>query len=131
VDHLIALSQRYGSHLFVCFDDLRVPPSTNMLEGFFGRAKRPLRRACGAGSTSNSTAQNLGGDYLAAFALLESSNGDLSAKLVPDDASRFREERQRIAAVEAPITRRRSLVRRFDQHLARLRDRRGLPAAPG
>lgn len=131
MDHLIALSERYGSHLFVCFDDRRVKPSTNMLEGFFGRAKRPLRRACGAGSTANSTAQNLGGDYLAAFALLESSHGKLSEKLVPDDASRFRQERQRIAATEAPITRRRSLVRCFDQHVARLRARRGLPAAPG
>jgi len=131
IEHIATLGERYGAHLFVCFDDSRVPPSTNMLEGFFGRAKRPLRRACGTGSTSNSIAQNLGGEYLAAFALLESSRGMLGDALVPRDALRFREERRRIASAEAPITRRRSLVRKFDQHVARLRAHRGLSAAPG
>jgi hypothetical protein len=132
VDHLAELNERYKGHLFVCFDDPRVPPNTNKLEGFFGRAKRPLRKACGTGSTANSVAQNVGGDYLAAFALAEKND----RSLVPDklDASfleRFREARARIAAAEAPTTRRRSLVRSFEKHVARLRAARGLASPDG
>lgn len=130
VSHVAALSERYGSHLFVCYDDPRVPPSTNMLEGFFGRAKRSLRRACGTGSTANSVAQNLGGDYLTAFALAESGPDRLADKLDVATLERFRGERLRIAACEAGVARRRSLVRHFDRHLAELRARLGLDA-PG
>lgn len=97
-----------------------------MLEGFFGRAKRPLRRACGAGSTANSVAQNLGGDYLVAFALVESKRDCIPAKLTRAAFERFRKHRARIAASEAPATHRRSLVRHFDRHVARIRKRRGL-----
>lgn len=99
-----------------------------MLEGFFGRAKRPLRRACGAGSTANSVAQNLGADYLIAFALLESKPTRI-ADLDSGRLARFRDERARIADSEAPAVRRRSLVRRFHQHVALLRKRRGLARA--
>lgn len=99
-----------------------------MLEGFFGRAKRPLRRACGAGSTANSVAQNLGADYLIAFALVESKRNRI-ADLDSPTLAHFRDQRARIAASEAPTVHRRSLVRRFDHHVDRLRRRRGLAHA--
>jgi hypothetical protein len=101
-----------------------------MIEGFFGRAKRSLRRACGTGSTANSVAQNVGADYLAAFALSEAGNDRLATKLGARDLANFRQARARIAASEAPATRRRSLVRHFDRHVAALRSRLGL-RAPG
>lgn len=131
VDHVATLAGRYGKHLFVRFDDARVPSSTNQLEGFFGRAKRPLRRAGGTASTANSVAQNVGGDYLAAFALVETNKRPLADKLDDTFLLRFRSARARLAAEEAPMTRRRSLVRYFDQHLARLRAERGLSAPDG
>jgi len=129
VENIAALVERYKEHLCVCFDDPRVPPSTNMLEGFFGRAKRPLRRACGTGSTANSVAQNVGGDYLAAFAVAERKDRSLLLDKLGDDETflaQFSTARARIAAEEAPMTRRRSLVRSFDEHVARLRAGRGL-----
>lgn len=126
VAHVAALAERYGSHLFVCYDDRRVPSSTNMLEGFFGRAKRSLRRACGTGSTANSVAQNLGGDYLTAFALVEKRPNRLADMLDADTLGRFRAERARIAACEAVVTRRRSFVRHFNRHLTDLRALLGL-----
>jgi len=131
VDHLTALTERYKEHLFVCVDDPRVPPNTNKLEGFFGRAKRPLRRACGTGSTANSVAQNVGGSYLAAFALVESNDRTFMDELDDTFLDRFRTARARIATEEAPMTRRRSLVRNFDRHVARLRAGRGLPSPDG
>jgi hypothetical protein len=126
VDKLAALVERYSEHLFVCFDDPRVSPNTNKLEGFFGRAKRPLRRACGTGSTANSVAQNVGGGYLAAFALVESNDRSFMDEINDTFLARFRTARARIAAEEVPMTRRRSLVRNFDRHVARLRAGRGL-----
>jgi hypothetical protein len=109
-----------------------VPPNTNQLEGFFGRAKRPLRQACGTGSTANSVAQNVGGDYLAAFALAEKNDSSLVLEQLDDSfLERFWTARARIAADEAPTTRRRSLVRSFDKHIARLRLARGLASPDG
>lgn len=131
VDHIAALAQRYGKHLFVCFDDPRVPPSTNQLEGFFGRAKRRLRQATGAGSTANSVAQNVAGGYLAAFALTESQGRSVADRLDASFLPSFQEARARLAAEEAPTTRRRSLVRHFDRHLARLWRACGLSAPEG
>lgn len=126
LDHIATLLDRYGSHLFVCVDDPRVPASTNMLEGFFGRAKRPLRRACGARSTTNSVAQNLGEDYLMAFARMESAKLNPALPCAPLRLDRFLAERARIAVSEAPATRRRSQVRYFAQRIAVLRAAVGL-----
>jgi hypothetical protein len=123
------LGERYKGHLFVCFEDSRVPPNTNKLEGFFGLAKRPLRRACGTGSTANSVAQNVAGGYLAAFALVESNDRSFMDELDEAFLDRFRTARVRLAIEEAPMSRRRSFVRNFDQHIARLRAVRGLAPA--
>ena len=67
IDTLIERSQRYGAHLFVCFDDPRIPATTNALEGFFGRVKALQRRSLGAGSTTNSVVTNLGAELLVAY----------------------------------------------------------------
>jgi len=66
-DHLAGVAERYGRQLFHCYDDPRIPPTTNSLEGFFGISKHHIRRATGAASTSNGVAQNLGADYLEAL----------------------------------------------------------------
>jgi len=126
MQHIAALTQRYGKHLFVCFDDERIPATTNMLEGFFGRAKRLVRRAAGSGSTTNSVAHNLGQEFLVAFARFEKQTAqpDYVAQL---DVVRFRSARAQLAAAEAPASHRRSLVRNFERHLDNLRAGWGLP----
>jgi len=59
IDDLIKRYGRYGDHLFKCFDDDRIPSTSNDLEGFFGVSKQVLRHALGCGSTSNSVVSNL------------------------------------------------------------------------
>ena len=132
VDHLVAIAARYGPHLFFCFDDDRIPATTNELESFFGRAKRRLRHACGTGSTACTVAPNLGATFLLGFAWFE-SDGDLALDdaLDADFPARHRAARARIAAAEAPVTRRRSVVRNFKKHLANLRTSHGLPLERG
>jgi hypothetical protein len=122
VDHVVKLSRRYGSHLFVCFDDPRIPSTTDELEGFFGQFKSFVKRVTGRGSTANGLVQSLGDSLLRAFHDVKNRRilpGDL-----PVDASAFRDARQEITKAEAPARRRRSLVRSLDRNLEHLVTRR-------
>ena len=120
VDDLIERYSRYGPHLFVCFDDDRIPSTSNDLEGFFGASKQRLRHALGSGSTSNSVVSNLGADALVAYhqlqhpgAMDELLGGSLSSES-------FLSARAELAAREAPQIQQRSMVRHLDRHLNRL-----------
>jgi hypothetical protein len=121
VDHLAKLARRYASHLFVCFDDARIPATTNGLEHYFGEVKRFLRQAIGAASTAMGTAQNLGPEILMTYA----GAGDLRAKVetLKFTAEEYESARARIDAAERPIRQRRSYVRHLEGNLERLLDR--------
>lgn len=129
-DHLADLFERYGMHLFFCFDDPRIPATTNELESFFNRAKRQLRHATGTGSTATSIAPNLGPAYLLAFAQSSSMNTasltEAVISLGDDFPAAHRAARARLAEAEQPTTHRRSLVRRFPDHVQKLRAACGL-----
>ena len=120
---LISRYTRYGSHLFECFDDPRIPATTNELEGFFGDAKRALRATLGCGSTTNSVVSNLGADALIAFHQLRRPGAiDAIVDSSPTVAA-FVAARRDVDDVEQPAVRRRSRVRNLDDHLNRLRAR--------
>ena len=46
-DDLLALSERYWSGLFHCYDIVGLPPTNNDQESLYGRTKRQLRRQLG------------------------------------------------------------------------------------
>jgi hypothetical protein len=118
VDHIATLAERYGKHLFPCFNDLRIPPTTNKLEGFFGGGKRMIRRAGGCGSTTNSIAQNLGAPFLLAVHGASKAAARLRNQAVNLDA--YKDALAALADAEAPARRRRSYVRHLDRHLERI-----------
>jgi hypothetical protein len=118
VDHIAALAERYGKHLFPCFDDSRIPPTTNGLEGFFGGGKRAIRSAGGGASTTNSLAQNLGTPFLLAIHGAPKAAARLREQ--PIDLDAYRNARAALKAAETPARRRRSYVRHLDRHLQRL-----------
>jgi hypothetical protein len=121
VDHLIALTGRWGPHLFVCFDDPDLPPTTNQLEGCFGRFKSTLRRALGAKSTTSSLATNLGAELLVAW---HQVRGGLSPGLEQSiDPQAHREVRAELHRLEQPARERRSWVRNLGRRLAGLLSR--------
>jgi hypothetical protein len=121
VDHVVAVAERGGSHLFACFEDPRIPPNTNRLEGFFGDSKEFARQVTGDASTSNTAIRNLGGPFLVAFSRARSS-----PPLVPDELTinldAYTKARAYIAQEEAPARRRRSLVRHPKRHIKELLD---------
>jgi len=118
VDHLVATTERYGDHLFVCFDHDFIPSTTNDLERFFGASKGQLRRTLGTASTAGGVAQNLGADYLVAFATAWLSSADELLDAVdgasPEDYWRVRAEVDR---AEAPARLRRSRRRFPERHI--------------
>jgi len=122
IDSILERYERYREHLFVCFDDGRIPATTNSLEGFFGRTKSTLRRAGGAGSTTNTVVANLGAEVLVAYQFVRRP-GALAAIRSPDaTATAFAVASRGVRSAEAPGIHRRSLIRRFDHQIEKLRD---------
>jgi hypothetical protein len=122
IDDLVRRYGRYGEHLFCCFDDPRIPATTNELEGFFGAAKRLIRGAGGCGATTNSVVTNLGADALIAYHQVRQPGAMSHLEAVELTAEAFSQVRTRLAQVEAPATRRRSMVRSLPQRLDALRE---------
>jgi hypothetical protein len=122
VDDLARRYARYGAHLFHCFDDPRIPATTNELEGFFGAAKQLVRSAVGCGSTTNSVVTNLGADVLRALHKVRrpEARDRIGTEEVSEEA--FMRARARLAAVEAPATCQRSMVRSLPRRLDNLRE---------
>lgn len=120
IDHVVTLSTRYGAHLFKCFDEPKIPSTTNGLEGFFSHAKRTLRHTLGCGSTTNTVVTNLGAEVLLALRFCQQPDALATLRTTEADPAAFRAERARIAREEAPAIQQRSMVRHLDRHLARL-----------
>ncbi|MBM4319797.1 MAG: hypothetical protein FJ125_07520 [Deltaproteobacteria bacterium] len=121
IDDLVKRAGRYGDHLFQCFDDPRIPATTNDLERFFGRSKQTLRHALGCGSTTNSVLTNLGDEALAAYQSVRQAGIPSVAAVAACSPADFRRARSRLARQEAPAIRRRSLVRHLPRRLDELR----------
>jgi hypothetical protein len=124
VDHVAGVAERYGRNLFHCYDDDRIPSTTNGLEALFGKGKSHIRAALGAASTTNSLAQNLGADYLEA--LVSAGNRPLAALLAAIDevsCDAYSSARQAIEINERPARLRRSRRRKPVRHLCDLLDR--------
>jgi hypothetical protein len=123
VDDLIDRYDRYSDHLFHCFDDPRIPATSNDLEGFFGASKRTLRKVLGCGSTTNSVVSNLSAEALVAYHQMQQSGALAKLAHLTSSPADFLKARASISKGEAPGIRQRSMVRHLDRHVIRLRQR--------
>jgi len=121
IDDLVKRASRYGDHLFKCFDDPRIPATSNGLERFFGDGKQTLRRAGGCGSTTNSVVTNLGADALVAYQHVRQVGVPTVGEIAAYSLADFRAARARLARSEAPAIRQRSRVRHLPRRLDELR----------
>jgi hypothetical protein len=116
------MTGRWGGRLFTCFDDPDLPPTSNQLEGCFGRFKSMLRRALGAKSTTSSLATNLGAELIVAWHQVRVGRSpSLEQTLV--DPQAHRAARAEIDRLEQPARERRSWVRNLGHRLASLLSR--------
>jgi hypothetical protein len=120
IDDLVERASRYGDHLFACFDDPRIPATSNEIERFFGSSKQLLRNAVGCGSTTNTVIANLGAEPLMACRQLQSPEATIALHNLAPSAESFRSERARIADSETAGIERRSAVRHLDARLKKL-----------
>ncbi len=123
VQDLFTRYERYADHLFICFDEPRIPASTNALEGFFGSAKQLARRTTGARNTMNTVITNLGADAILAFHHLRQDETMENLANPTYSAAEFLREREALATREAPAIRQRSMVRSLKPRLNDLSDR--------
>lgn len=122
VDDLAQRYARYGAHLFCCFDDPRIPSTSNDLEGFFGAAKGLVRGAAGCGSTTNSVLTNLGAEALLAYHHVNQPGAIARLASINISSEEFLKARARLVELEAPATEQRSRVRSLSRRLDELRD---------
>lgn len=121
IDDLVKRAHRYGDHLFKCFDDPRIPATTNDPERFFGGSKQTLRHALGCGSTTNSVLTNLGDDALVAYQHVQQVGSPMASEIAAHSPADVRAARARLACHEAPAIRQRSRVRHLPRRLDELR----------
>ena len=121
VDDLVRRARRYGAHLFVCFDDPRIPATSNGIEGVFRDVKHTLRHSLGCGSTTNTVASNLGEHAIVAYQWIRQPGVLEHLRTSTASPADFRTVRMRLARDEAPGILQRSMVRHLDRHLDRLR----------
>lgn len=122
VDDLVERVGRYGPHLYPCFDDPRIPATTNELEGYFGVGKRTVRKAVGAGSTSNSVMTNLGQEVLLALQQVRRSPAGIELA-EPLDRAAYQKARANLDKLEQPARLRRSQARDPSKYIRNLLDR--------
>jgi hypothetical protein len=113
-------ANRYRDHLFVCFDDPRIPGTSNDIERLFGNSKQLLRHAVGCGSTTNTVVANLGAEPLMACRQIRQSEALTALRALAPSTADFRGARSRIAHDEVPGIRQRSAVRHLDSFTKRL-----------
>ncbi len=125
VEHVQKVTRSYAKGLFHCYDDPRIPQTSNRLEALNGSGKHNLRRCAGRGSTANGPGSSYGRMYMFAVALhaympLAEINDLLFRALDPKE---FLEARRLLNEVHAPAARRRSMLRNPDKYLAEILSR--------
>lgn len=112
VENAIAVTRRYASGLFHCYDDPRIPQTSNLIEGTNGDGKRNLRRCGGRGSTANGPGTSCGRAYMMAVALNSCmSPAEIEAALASIPPADYWEARALLDEIRAPSRRRRSMLR--------------------
>jgi len=124
IEHVQKVTRRYARGLFHCYDDPRIPQTSNDLENLNGLGKHNLRRCAGRSSTANGPGSSCGRAYMFAVALNACLPlAELNAMLQQVPLSRYREARELVDEIRAPSARRRAMLRNPDKHLAGILER--------
>ena len=124
VEHAIEVTKRHALGLFHCYDDPRIPQTTNTLEGVNGDGKRNLRRCGGRSSTANGPGTSCGRAYMTAVTLNAClSAAEIEAMLALVKTEDYRNERRLLDQVRAPSSRRRAMLRNPSRYLSGVLER--------
>jgi len=119
IEHVQAVTRRYAKGLFHCYDDPRIPQTSNALEGLNGLGKHNLRRCAGRSSTANGPGSSCGRIYMFGVALHACMPLDeLNSMLQEVPIENYRRAHAHLEEIRAPSARRRAMLRNPQKHLA-------------
>jgi len=115
------VTRSYAKGLFHCYDDRRIPHTSNDLENLNGLGKDNLRRCGGRTTTASGPGSSWGRTYMFGVALNAClTRTDLDAMLCAVGREEYREARALIEEIHEPAYRRRAMLRKPDKYLARI-----------
>ncbi len=115
------VTRSYASGLFHCYDDPRIPHTSNGIESLNGLGKDNLRRCGGRTTTASGPGSSYGRSYMFGVALSACLTlAELDAMLRAVGPEEYREARALIEDIHAPAYRRRAFLRQPDKHLAEI-----------
>jgi hypothetical protein len=121
VEHVQKVTRSYAKGLFHCYDDPRIPHTSNDLENINGLGKDNLRRCGGRTSTASGPGSSYGRAYMFAVALNACLGpAQLDAMLAAVGREEYREARALIDTIHEPAHRRRAFLRKPDKYLAEI-----------
>ena len=113
------VTRSYAGGLFHCYNDPRIPQTTNDIEGLNGLGKDNLRRCGGRTTTASGPGSSCGRSYMFGVALNAClPPAELDAMLCEVGREEFREARAQLEEIRAPAHRRRAMLRKPDKYLA-------------
>jgi hypothetical protein len=116
--HVRAVTARYGKGLYRCYDDPRIPQTTNALEGKHGVGKHHVRKALGRASTTGGPVETAGEFFVGAIDLVRRHGARaLFSDLDVSDHRRYLAARRELARLREPARRYRSIQRDHEAHL--------------
>lgn len=121
IEHAQKVTWSYWEGLFHCYNDPRIPQTSNAIEGLFGFGKRILRKCGGRKSTANGCGSAEGSFFLFTAALHACTSREERNKLLLDYIPKdYREARKKQALIRGPESKRRQYARTPDAYLERI-----------
>jgi hypothetical protein len=112
IEHAQKVTRSYAKGLFHCYDDPRIPQTSNALESVNGGGKMNLRRCSGRASTANGPGSSCGRAHMFAVAMHRAMPAEDIEKLLRHySVQEYRKAKEVLADVRAPSSQRRSFLR--------------------
>lgn len=118
VENAWKVTRSYWDGLFHCYDDPRIPQTSNAIESLFGKGKRLLRKCSGKKSTANGPGSLNGGAFIVTVALHNAFGVvELEQFLRAYQPEIYRQERQKLKTGSRQESRRRQFARQPEKFL--------------
>lgn len=113
--HVAAVAERYSHGLYHCYDNSRIPQTTNDLEGEHGVHKHHIRKATGRRSTSGGPTETAGEFVTCAIDVVKPGR---RFRIASVDPVAYAAARRELARLREPARRYRSVQRDPEKHVA-------------
>jgi hypothetical protein len=112
IEHAQKVTASYAKGLFHCYDDPRIPQTSNAIESINGSGKMNLRRCAGRASTANGQGSSAGRAHMFGTTIHRAMPGaEVDEILRHYSIPAYRESKKTLDKARAPSSQRRSFLR--------------------